>query len=280
MTVSFLAMLLRFAALLLLGFAGFCLLLYWRQEGMLFFPEQAPLATVVREAQAAGFRLWPEADTSYRALLAEPVGEAQGTCVIWHGNAGSARQRGYLAAPLLQLGLRVVVAEYPGYGARPRGSLREAALAAEARELTAEIQRRFGGPVMVMGESLGAALAAAVAGDSNPPVAGVLLCTPWHDLAGVARVHYPWLPVGLLLRDRFDNAAALQNYRGPVVVVTAGNDEIIPAAEGRRLYQALATPVKLLHEIPGAYHNDWVDRTTQADWGGWLAFVKAGAAAD
>ena len=275
MLLSSLAVVLRIAALLLLGFAGFCLLLYWRQEGMLFLPEQAPLETVEREALAAGFRLWPQTD-GYRALLAEPVGEAQGTCVIWHGNAGSARQRGYLAAPLLQLGLRVVVAEYPGYGARPRGSLREAALTAEARKLTAEVQRRFGGPVMVMGESLGAALAAAVAGGSNPPVAGVFLCTPWHDLAGVARVHYPWLPVGLLLRDRFDNAAALQNYRGPVVVVTAGNDEIIPAAEGRRLYQALTSPVKLLHEIPGAYHNDWVDRTTQADWGGWLAFVKAG----
>ena len=278
MTVSFLAMLLRFAALLLLGFAGFCLLLYWRQEGMLFFPEQAPLATVVREAQAAGFRLWPEATPDYRALLAEPAGEVRGTCVIWHGNAGSARQRGYLAAPLLQMGLRVVVAEYPGYGARPRGSLREAALQAEARALTAEVQRHFGGPVMVMGESLGAAMAAAVAGAQNLPVAGALLLTPWHDLAGVARVHYPWLPVGLLLRDRFDNATALHDYRGPVLMVAAGDDEIIPAAEGRRLYQALATPVKLLHGIPGAYHNDWVDRTTLADWRVWLAFVKAGTA--
>ena len=276
MTVSFLAMLLRFAALLLLGFAGFCLLLYWRQEGMLFFPEQAPLATVVREAQAAGFRLWPEATPDYRALLAEPAGKAHGTCVIWHGNAGSARQRGYLAAPLLQLGLRVVVAEYPGYGARPRGSLREAALTAEARDLTAEVQRRFDGPVMVMGESLGAALAAAVAGGSNPPVAGVFLCTPWHDLTGVARVHYPWLPVGLLLRDRFDNAGALANYRGPVVVVTAGNDEIIPAAEGRRLYQALATPAKRLHEIPSAHHNDWVERATPGAWREWLHFITTG----
>lgn len=274
MTVSSLAILLRLAFLLLLGYAAFCLLLYWRQEGMIFFPEQAPLETVRREAQAAGFRLWPDDGDNYRALLAEPAGPALGTCLIWHGNAGSARQRNYLAAPLLRMGLRVVVAEYPGYGARPRGSLREAALLAEARELTAEVRRRFGGPVIVVGESLGAALAAAVAGDPAVPVSGVMLFTPWFDLAGVARVHYPWLPAGLLLRDRFDNAAALQGYRGPVLVVTAASDEIIPATEGRRLYQALATPTKRLHEIPGAWHNDWIERVTQDDWREWLTFVS------
>jgi alpha-beta hydrolase superfamily lysophospholipase len=273
MTLSFLAMLLRFAALLVVGFAGFCLLLYWRQEGMLFFPEQAPLETVEREARAAGFRLWPESTIDYRALLAEPAGEVRGTCVIWHGNAGSARQRDCLAAPLLRLGWRVVVAEYPGYGARPQGSLREGAMVAEARGLTLEVQQRFGGPVIAVGESLGSAMAAAIAGDPTVPVAGVLLLTPWHDLAGVARVHYPWLPVGLLLRDRFDNAGNLRNYRGPVMVVTAGSDEIIPAAEGQRLYLALGTSTRHLQEIPGAYHNDWIDRVTVNDWREWLTFA-------
>jgi alpha-beta hydrolase superfamily lysophospholipase len=276
MSFAFLAVLLRIAALLLAGFAGFCLLLYWRQEGMLFLPERAPLTTVSREAGAVGFRLWPEASSAYRALLAEPTGPIHGTCVVWHGNAGSARQRDYLAAPLLQLGLRVVVVEYPGYGARPRGSLREAALVAEARELVAEVRRHFDGTVIVVGESLGAAMAAAVAGDPALPIAGVVLITPWHDLAAVARVHYPWLPIGLLLRDHFDNSAALQSYRGPVVVVTAAADEIIPAAEGRRLYQALPTPAKRLHEIPGAYHNDWVERVTPGVWRTWLSFITAG----
>lgn len=273
MTLSFLAMLLRLAALLLAGFAGFCLLLYWRQEAMLFFPEQAPLQRVEREAGTVGFQLWPEATAAYRALLAEPPGPAQGTCVVWHGNAGSARQRDYLAAPLLQLGWRVVVAEYPGYGARPSGSRREAALTAEAKALVEAVHRQFGGPVMVLGESLGAALAAAVAGDPALPVSGVVLITPWHDLAAVARVHYPWLPVGLLLRDRFDTTAVLQGYRGPVVVVIAAADEIIPAAEGRRLFEALATPNKHLHELPGASHNDWIERVSLHDWEAWLGFA-------
>jgi len=279
MTFSFLAMLLRIAALLLAGFAAFCLLLYWRQEGLLFFPERAVLATVKREAGAVGFRLWPEATSDYRALLAEAdelAGPLRGTCIVWHGNAGSARQRDYLAAPLQRLGLRVVMAEYPGYGARPPGSLREAALVAEAKALTVEIQRQFDGPVIVIGESLGAAVAAAVAGDPALAVTGAVLITPWSDLAGVARVHYPWLPVGLLLRDRFDNAAALQGYRGPIVVVTAGADAIIPAGEGRRLYQALPTSAKRLEEIPGAGHNDWIERTPAATWQGWLGFIITG----
>jgi hypothetical protein len=270
-------MLLRVAALLLLAFAGFCLLLYWRQEALLFLPEQAPLESVRREAQAVGFRLWPVESADYRALLAEPSVPAVGTCVIWHGNAGSARQRDYLAAPLLALGWRVVVAEYPGYGARPPGSLREAALVAEARSLAEEVRGRFGDPLVVVGESLGAALAAAVAGDPGLSVQGVLLLTPWQDLAGVARHHYPWLPVGLLLRDRFDNAAALRDYRGPVLIATAGGDEIVPATQGERLYAQLATVHKRLHEIAGAGHNDWLDRLIGDTWLEWLLFVAGSA---
>jgi len=275
MTLSFLTTLLRVAALLLTGFAGFCLLLYWRQEAMLFFPEQASLATVRDEAGTVGFRLWPEETTGYRALLAEPPGPATATCIVWHGNAGSARQRDYLAGPLLQLGLRVIVAEYPGYGARPPGSRREAALAAEAKTLTADVRRHFDGPVVLLGESLGAAMAAAVAGDPSTVVAGVVMITPWHDLAAVGRVHYPWLPVGLLLRDRFDNAAALRAYRGPIVVVNAAADEIIPATEGRRLFQSLVTPRKRLHELPGAHHNDWLEQTSLQNWQEWLNFIGA-----
>ena len=273
MTVSFLAMLLRLAALLLAGFASFCLFLYWRQEAMLFLPEQAALQRVEREAAAVGFRLWPEASAGYRALLAEPPGTASATCIIWHGNAGSARQRDYLAAPLLQLGLRVVVAEYPGYGARPPGSRREVELVREGKALVEEVRGHFGGPVVLIGESLGAALAAAVAGDAALQVSGVVLITPWQDLASVARWHYPWLPVGLLLRDRFDNLAALQGFRGAVAVVTAGADEIIPAAEGRRLYQALDTPRKQLFVLPGAGHNDWTERITLSDWRAWLGLA-------
>ena len=275
MTASLLPLLLRLALLLLLGFAGFCLLLYWRQEEMYLYPERAPLATVRQGAQAAGFRLWPQDNGDYRAVLAEPAGPAVGTCLIWHGNAGSARQRDYLAKPLLQLGWRVVVAEYPGYGARPAGSWREPALCAEARELAGTVHRRFAGPLVVIGESFGTALAAAVAGDPDLPVAGVLMLTPWDDLYGVARVHYPLLPVGLLLRNRFDNAAALREFRGPVQIVLAGGDEIIPPDEGRRLYRELATPAKRLQEIVGTGHNDWLDRVTTDDWRSWLAFVSS-----
>jgi len=273
--LTVLATLLRIAALLLCGYVAICLFLWWRQEAMLFLPEQAPLETVRREAQASGFRLWPQAD-GYRALLAEPPGEAVGTCLVWHGNAGSARQRDYLAAPLLKAGWRVMVAEYPGYGARSAGSLREAALLAEARELAREVRQRFAGPLVVIGESLGAAVAAGVAGNPALAVDGVLLLTPWRELAGPARHHYPWLPVTLLLRDRFDNAAALATFRGPVLIVTAGADEIIPSSDGRRLYRALPTPSRRLHEIPGARHNDWLERTTQESWREWLAFVSQG----
>ena len=70
---------------------------------------------------------------------------------------------------------------------------------------------------------------------------------------------------------------ALANYRGPILIVTAADDEIIPAAEGRRLYYTLNTSAKRWQEIPGAHHSDWIERTAAADWQDWLAFVGNGS---
>jgi uncharacterized protein len=94
-------------------------------------------------------------------------------------------------------------------------------------------------------------------------VAGLLLFAPYHDFASVAQRRMPFLPAYLLLLDRFNPAADLQRYHGPVKMVVAGADEIIPLASGRRLFDAYNGP-KDLQVIPGAYHNDIAEQP--ADW--------------
>jgi uncharacterized protein len=81
----------------------------------------------------------------------------------------------------------------------------------------------------------------------------------------VAKYHYPWLPVGWLLRDRYDSAAHLAGFERPVLVVVAEQDDIVPAQFGRALHDALRGPRKLL-VLPGAGHNDWPDRVDAAWW--------------
>ena len=97
-------------------------------------------------------------------------------------------------------GLRVIFAEYPGYGPRA-GALGEASFVADAEQTVALAHRQYGGPLLMVGESLGAAVAVAAA-VANPQQrelsAGLLLITQWDRLAHVGAHHYPWLPLSMI----------------------------------------------------------------------------------
>ena len=71
----------------------------------------------------------------------------------------------------------------------------------------------------------------------------------------MARHHYSWLPAGLLLRDRFDSAAAISRISGPVLFLHPGEDEIVPVPLGRALYEKARGPKRFVL-LPGAHHND------------------------
>ena len=229
------------------------------QDRLLYYPQRATLA----EMTQGGLEAWPSAQ-DLRGLLAQPAGAARATAIVFHGNAGHAGQRGHLAAALAGTGLRVILAEYPGYGPRD-GALGEASLVADAADSIARARQQFGAPLLVVGESLGAGVAAAAAARQRAAVAGLMLLTPWDRLESVASFHYPWLPVKWLLRDRYDSAAHLAHFGRPVVVAVAEHDDIVPARFGEALYRTVPEP-RLWLPLPGAGHNDWPGRADVAWW--------------
>ena len=238
---------------------GFLALVYLWQDRLLYFPQRATVEDVV----SAGLTPWPSAQ-DFRGLVAEPRGAVRGTAIVFHGNAGHAGHRAYYAQALVPLGFRVILAEYPGYGPRA-GKPGEANFIRDASEIVALAHAQYGGPLLLVGESLGAAVAAA-AGEQRPDLtAGLVLITPWDRLADVASHHYPWLPVKWLLRDQYDTAARLESFDRPVVVVIAERDTIVPARRGAALHAALVGPRHVI-TIEGAGHNDWPDRVDAAWW--------------
>jgi pimeloyl-ACP methyl ester carboxylesterase len=255
-------------ALLLLGLAYGAIvgLIAWRQEDLLYLPLRASLA----QLESGGLRAWPTG-RQVRGLVAEP-GAARATVLVFHGNAGHAGDRAYYAQALLPLGLRVVLAEYPGYGPRG-GSLGEQELVADALQTLALTRQMYPGPLILIGESLGAGVASAAFARRPEAVDGLLLITPWDSLANVAQHHYRWLPVRWLLRDRYDNMAHLGRATKPVVVAVAEHDEIVPARFGVALYQAIGG-TKRLAWITGAGHNDWLWHVDERWWRETLAFLQ------
>lgn len=261
----------RFAALLL-GLATACLTAFagaaTLQDRLLYFPQKAAIEDLV----SGGLRAWPTPE-AFRGLVAEPAGTARGTAIVFHGNGGHAGHRSYYAAALTRLGLRVILAEYPGYGPRD-GAPGEERLVADARQTIALAHRLYGSPALLVGESLGAGVAAAAAAQEHDKIAGLLLITPWDRLEHVAAYHYPFLPVKWLLRDRYDSVSYLASFDRPVLVAVAERDSIVPARFGKALYDALTGPKKLL-VVKAAGHNDWIDHLDDAWWREAIGFLLA-----
>ncbi|HEV2042413.1 MAG TPA: alpha/beta hydrolase, partial [Casimicrobiaceae bacterium] len=104
----------------------------------------------------------------------------------------------------------------------------------------------------VFGRSLGIAIAAHLA--AVRPVAGAVLVSPYDSLTAVGKEHYPWLPVSLLLRHRFNALADASRNRMPLLAVVGEDDTIIPPERSRALFDAWAG-TKTWLVVPRAGHN-------------------------
>jgi fermentation-respiration switch protein FrsA (DUF1100 family) len=189
-------------------------------------------------------------------LVEGPPGEGPRTAIlVFDGNAGDRSLRAPLARALAATGASVLLFDYRGYGGNP-GAPSEEGLRADARAARDYVDRLPGhgdARIVYFGESLGTAVALALATE-RPPDA-LILRSPFPALADVAAVHYPYLPVRLLLRDRFDCLAAARALPCPALVLAGSADRVIPERLSRELLEALAGP-KCYVQVPGADHND------------------------
>lgn len=184
-------------------------------------------------------------------LAAEPE---RGTVMVLPGNAGNRAHRVPLAMALWEEGYSVLLVDYRGYGGNP-GSPSEDGLAFDALAAHSHIVSDLDpGRLVIFGESLGAGVALGLAAERAP--AALVLRSPFTSLADVGRTLYPFLPVSLLLRDRFPNLETVVTVDIPLLVVAGGADSIIPPQQSIDLYQAAPGPKRLMM-IEEADHNDF-----------------------
>lgn len=188
-------------------------------------------------------------------FFAAPGPSPRVTVLVFNGNAGNRAYRGPLAAALQRRGLQVLLMDYRGYGGNA-GAPSQHGLAADARAARMYLAGRPDvdlSRLVYFGESLGTAVAVDLA-VAHPPAA-LVLRSPFTSLADVGRYHYPFLPVRLLLRDRFSAIDQIPGLRVPLLVIAGAQDRIVPIDNSRRLYEAAMAPKTLL-VLPDADHND------------------------
>lgn len=241
------------------------------QRKLIYFPSHALAGEekMAKLAQSVGFEPWRDVHGQRIGWKQVPPAGVQpkNRMIVFHGNAGSAFDRTQYAKGFghLQQGAtwQTYLFEYPGYDSRP-GTPSQETIRAAAREAVEQLAAEDSRPIFLTGESLGAGVAAALAGDLPQKISGIFLMTPFAALGEVASRHYPWLPVNLILRDRWDNIAALRNYHGPLAVMIAGEDEVVTTAQSEKLYASYSGPKQRWFDAE-ATHNT-VSNSTFLPW--------------
>jgi pimeloyl-ACP methyl ester carboxylesterase len=215
----------------------------------------------------------PVETIGYRSLAATDDPRSPAAILITHGNAGYALHRAdyatILRAAAPDRALSIYILEYPGYGARS-GTPSQPNFLAAANEAVAHIPQDQ--PLILLGESIGTGVACATAAAHPDRIAGLLLLTPFDSLANVAQHHYPILPVRWIMRDQYRSEEWLKQYRGPVAIILAANDSIVPAKFGQKLYDIYTGPKKLII-ADDADHNDLLHTLPSSAWQEALNFL-------
>jgi hypothetical protein len=243
---------------LVIGALLLLLIIWLGQRTLLYFPGPRPVpsaATLLPGAEDV--RLVTEDGLRLGAWFVPASGRASGLAVlVCNGNAGDRSLRADLARGLARAGHAVLLFDYRGFGGNS-GTPTEAGLRADARAALDHLASRPDvdpARIVYFGESLGAAVAARLAGERAP--LAIVLRSPFPSLADVGRVHYPYLPVvDALLVDRYRLSDALANVRFPVLIVAGERDRIVPMALSRRVHDALSAPKRFV-VLAGTDHND------------------------
>lgn len=230
---------------------GFPLLMYLAQDSLIFHPQPLDESRRVALARTAAVEsLFINAPDGTRLhawhLKGDPL-------IIYFG--GNAEEVSWMLedAPRRAPGVGWLLVDYRGYGSSG-GSPSEKALVADALQW----YDHFKGVerIYVFGRSLGSGVAVQLAAER--PVAGVVLVAPFDSLVAVGKRHYPFLPVSLLLKHRFESVALAPKMKAPLLCIVATDDEIIPVDHAKRLYDAWAGRKEWIG-LEGAGHNSTDD---------------------
>jgi uncharacterized protein len=230
-------------------------------EDLIYYPQPLPRgaheAIIARHPGVEDLRFERPDGAVLRGWLARGSGSAPRPLALYFG--GNAEEVSWMLDERSAFGgWDLALVNYRGYGASG-GKPSEARLFEDALAVYDQLAARpdvDARRIVAVGRSLGSGVATYLA--SKRPLAGVVLIAPFDSITAVGQRHYPFVPVRLLMGNRYDSLSRAPAIRAPLLMITGDRDQVIPAVHSERLYRAWAGPKRAV-QIPRAGHNDLQD---------------------
>jgi len=163
------------------------------------------------------------------------------TILIFHGNAGNLFNRVYKLNELNKLDVNILLISWRGFSGN-KGKPTEKNLYHDAEEAVKWLNNRgaISKNIILYGESLGTGVATEL-GASNA-FGGIILESPFTSITNAAKIYYPYLPVNIILKDRYDSIGKIKNITIPILIMHGKKDNIVPQKMGLELYEKANQP--------------------------------------
>lgn len=248
----------------LTGLFALLALLYFSQEKLIFFPQK--LSKEEAHNISAGnshietISLKSSNHIIIHGWLVKNSDLPKASLIIYFG--GNAEEVSYLVHYAEKVkGWSLAIMNYRGYGLS-EGKPTEKNLYADAISIYDYFAKRDdidNKKIVVIGRSLGTGVATYLA--QTRQVRGVILVSPYDSLVSIAREHFPFLPVKLLLRHRFDSLSRAPFISAPLLIIAASDDNVIRIRHSIKLAEKWGGPYTL-KIIEGEEHNTIHDNKT------------------
>jgi fermentation-respiration switch protein FrsA (DUF1100 family) len=248
---SVMTALVRLIGIAAIGYIGLIALMFVFQRRLIYFPDATrrdPAAAGLPQAQEVTF---DSADSVRLIAWTIPPREGKPVLLYFQGNAGGLDLRVERFQWLTAEGAGLVALCYRGYGGSD-GVPSEAGLIADARATYDFAAARYPGHrIVLFGESLGSAVAIALAAERT--VAGLVLDAPFTSAADVGAAAYPFAPVRLLIRDRFHSDRRIGRVHAPILVLHGERDTVVPIRFGAALFALANEPKRIVRFREGGH---------------------------
>lgn len=255
----------RLLVIIVSTYAIVCLVVWFFQAKLIYFPSHEYRVTPADAGLAFEDLTIETSDGVEISAWYIPHPNAQGTILFLHGNAGNMSDRLVGIKEFHRLSYSVFIIDYRGFGLSA-GSPSEKGTYLDAQAAWAYLTQTRGEPphrIALFGRSLGGAVAIDLAsrlGKDGP--AALVVESTFTTLGDVGQRHYRFLPIRWLITHRYDSIDKVGRISCPKLFLHGTDDELIPIADARRLFEA-ASPPKRFIETPGTHNSSGITYSSE-----------------
>tara|TARA_B100001027_G_scaffold162905_1_gene115352 strand:- start:547 stop:1365 length:819 start_codon:yes stop_codon:yes gene_type:complete len=233
--------LLLFFQIIILVYFLILVFLYFYQRNLLYHPNENNYSNDQISVSIEKVKIYTKDDIELLGWYHKKDLQKYKTVLFFHGNAGSLENRIYKLNHFRKMDINFLIIAWRGFSGN-KGKPSEQGLYEDGRSainwlLSQGIKEKN---IVIYGESLGTGVATHLSQNRN--FAGVILETPFTSMIDAAKVFYPYIPVSLLLKDKYNNKSKIKNINVPVLIMHGEADQIVPFFMGREMHDIANKP--------------------------------------